>query len=245
MSKTKVCTKCKNELLLGLFGKDKKAKDGLAYSCKECYRQYYRNVRKQKLEYARKYRAENKEKIALWKKEHYENNKEEINRYKKEWYQKNKEHVLQRMKEYRTENHEEIKRRKRIYNFKNPGNGNIRAQRYRTRKRSLPSTFTQEQWNEALEFFNNSCAYCGTTEDVNLQLYNESLHQDHFVPLSKGGEYTHNNIVPSCKRCNVSKSNKDFFKWYPQQDFSSQKRKEKILNFLGYNKNKNRQLSIL
>ena len=52
------------------------------------------------------------------------------------------------------------------------------------------------------------CAYCGEEK---------ILHKDHFVPLSKGGEFTHNNVVPSCACCNVSKSNNDFFEWYEQE----------------------------
>ena len=66
----------------------------------------------------------------------------------------------------------------------------IRKRRREFRKRSLPATLTQVDWQAALEYFEWSCVYCGATGD---------LHQDHFIPLSKGGGYTIDNIVPSCK----------------------------------------------
>jgi 5-methylcytosine-specific restriction endonuclease McrA len=78
-----------------------------------------------------------------------------------------------------------------------------------------------------LETFDNKCAYCGKEKP---------LAQDHFVPLSKGGEYTNNNIICSCKSCNSSKSDKDFFEWYPEQLFYSKEREAKILKYLNYDK---------
>lgn len=55
------------------------------------------------------------------------------------------------------------------------------------------------------------------------------LTQDHFLPLSKGGEYTVNNIIPACKNCNCSKQDKDFSEWYSKQEFYRKERELKIL----------------
>jgi len=52
------------------------------------------------------------------------------------------------------------------------------------------------------------CIYCGET------LNNRTWHLDHFIPISKHGLNSENNIVPSCARCNLMKSNimpKDFY----------------------------------
>jgi len=111
----------------------------------------------------------------------------------------------------------------------------IKSQRRRNLKRKLPSTFTQEQWNECKEYFDQKCAYCGKE----LPLF-----QDHFMPLSKGGEYTHNNIIPACDSCNSRKFNHDPFTWYPKQDFYSKQRGQKILKYLGYNKFSQQQLTL-
>lgn len=42
------------------------------------------------------------------------------------------------------------------------------------------------------------CLYCGETAE---QI-------DHFIPLSRGGPHTIDNLVPACAACNVSKGNK-------------------------------------
>ena len=48
---------------------------------------------------------------------------------------------------------------------------------------------------------NSRCRYCG--EDVS-----EKYHIDHVYPLSKGGETSFGNLVVSCPRCNLAKSDK-------------------------------------
>ena len=110
----------------------------------------------------------------------------------------------------------------------------IYRQRRRAKKRDLPYTLTIEQWEAITLHFNHRCAYCGKSEE---------LTQDHFVAMSRNGEYTHNNIVPACKRCNFSKNDTSFFCWYPRQVFYSKKREAKILKFLHY-QNGTQQLSL-
>ena len=87
--------------------------------------------------------------------------------------------------------------------------GREKFQRRAALKAALPATLTSYQWEHTLKHFNNCCAYCGE------KLTN--AHQDHFIPLSKGGEYTKRNIVPSCKKCNSSKSNKPPLAWLIKQ----------------------------
>jgi HNH endonuclease len=87
----------------------------------------------------------------------------------------------------------------------------------------LPRDLSNENWLETINYFNNECAYCGTKEHVS---------QDHFIPISKNGGYVKNNIIPSCERCNKSKSNKDFIDWYSKQDFFSEERAYRIIKFI-------------
>lgn len=108
----------------------------------------------------------------------------------------------------------------------------------RENKRLTPKEFvlTTEQWVNCKKEFNNNCAYCGKKR---------KLTQDHFIPLSKNGEYSINNIIPVCSSCNSSKLDNNFFEWYPKQPFYSKSREKRILNYLNYNENLNQQLSIL
>ena len=57
-----------------------------------------------------------------------------------------------------------------------------------------------------LDKYGMMCIKCGTTEKITI---------DHIVPVSKGGEDTHENIQPLCSSCNSKKgimNNKKFMK---------------------------------
>ncbi|HFJ9472599.1 TPA: HNH endonuclease signature motif containing protein [Bacillus paranthracis] len=113
----------------------------------------------------------------------------------------------------------------------------INCQRRKHRKNQAIDNYDIRIWEETLEYFNHKCSYCDSSEE---------LYQEHVIPLSKGGSYTKQNIIPACLFCNSSKHNNDLEKWYPNQTFFNQKRLEKIYKWIGYNiKNKTQQLSIL
>lgn len=221
-------------------------------------------------EYQKKYRKENSEYFKEYGKNYYNENKEEIN-YKQSLYQNTPEYKLNKAeydKKYREENKEAISERRKVYckntkelkriydkkyykrnklrikNYnkeywkthkKDKLKNNIYVQRRLARKRNLPNTLTKEQWEQIKIDFNFKCAYCG--QEI-------QLHQEHFIALSKGGEYTHNNIIPACKSCNSSKRDRDFFEWYVEQDFYSNDRKKFILKYLNYTDTGEQQLTI-
>ncbi len=91
------------------------------------------------------------------------------------------------------------------------------------RANGLPRTFTLADWQAVLAHFDNRCAYCGQET---------SLHQDHFIPLSKGGPYTRDNIVPACPQCNGSKHDQLPLDWLVKQD-GGLVRYAEIVNYLG------------
>lgn len=117
------------------------------------------------------------------------------------------------IRKWQINNIDSIRKNKKIY-----------QQIRRSRKKQLTNDFTIDDWVDCKEYFNNSCCYCGKKT--------KELQQDHLVPLSKDGPYTKDNIVPACKRCNVSKKDDDFDEWYPQQEFYSKERENKILRYL-------------
>jgi len=212
----------------------------------------------------RKYREENREAISVKSKLYRDDNKEIISERNKEKYLSNRESVIEKVKEYRNNNKEIVSTRKHRHYVKNKESiltkqkayyslnkcwiskrgktyrkthqveRRIIEQKRQSIKRKLPSTLTSEQWDKAKRHFGNRCSYCN----------NEAkLAQDHFVPLSKGGEYTKDNIIPACKSCNSSKNDSLFATWFPRQLFYSKDKEEKILKYLGY-KNFKQQLSI-
>lgn len=52
---------------------------------------------------------------------------------------------------------------------------------------------------------NHKCYYCGLPFDYTTK---RSVHLDHVIPLSKGGIHSITNVVWSCQKCNLLKSNK-------------------------------------
>jgi len=263
----KKCSKCgvEKEATTEHFTKQTDGKDGLRPNCKSCqalyrkenkdriceYRKkYYEGNKDHLLEYRKKYYEENREHYLEYRKKYYEGNREYCLEQKKKRYEENREHYLEQSKQYKRENKERIAERKKQYEQDNkeyiaechkqyckgnPEKRIIWEQCRRARKRELDSTLTFEQWENIKQDFNHKCAYCGKED---------KLAQEHFLPLSKGGEYTHNNIVPACKSCNSSKGNKFFHEWYPKYKHYNKAREKYLLQHLGYNDNK-QQLSIL
>ena len=169
------------------------------------------------------YCEENKANISISRKRYYLNKKEKFKKYNKEYQVINKNSITKQRAKYYQENREIHSLRHREYVNNNRQRINVLCQRRRAIKTQLPATLTIEQWENAKNYFNNKCAYCGKELP---------LTQDHLIPLSKYGSYTHNNIIPACISCNCSKGNKDFLAWYPVHRYYSKGREKLILKYL-------------
>lgn len=94
---------------------------------------------------------------------------------------------------------------------------------------------TQEQWIDTLKYFDNSCAYCGMSNEDHIIIFNENLHQEHIIAVTKGGSYTKSNIIPACRRCNSSKGNKSLLHFITYKKISK-KFTQKIYEYINSNK---------
>lgn len=105
--KTKTCTKCYKIKLISEFNKQKKAKDGHSYWCKECVKEYQKENKKKIKKQKKRYYLKNKEKfikkVKKWNKEH----REKRTKYMQKYYQDNKEKLKQSAKKYREKYKEE------------------------------------------------------------------------------------------------------------------------------------------
>jgi len=195
----------------------------------------WRQNNKEKISEASKiYRQNNKSKVAEFKKAYRDAHRDEHIEYMRQW------HILNPDKKYPRKNTEENRskynKRRNIWRAKNPDKAKVQSERRRAQKKELIATFTAEQWARCKEHFNYTCCYCSKKS--------KRLTQDHFIALSRGGEYTHNNIVPACLSCNCSKNAHDFFDWYPRQSFYLASRERKILKFLNYKTPKIQQAAL-
>ena len=252
----KKCVKCGNDKPRNAeyFCIRKNSKDGLRGACKECtraetkiYREEhkelikahsnsYRGTHKQSLSqyskiYNRSYRKKHKEKKAIYEKSYKREHKEELAAQAIRYRNEHKEEI----KAYLEKHKERISTRFSIYAKANRDQMNAYKQARKAKERKLTHTLTREQWQEIKNNFDNKCAYCGKAK---------TLEQEHFYPVTLGGEYATSNIIPACKNCNSSKGAKLFKDWYPQQPYFNKSRENNILKYLGY-KNNSQQLAMM
>lgn len=231
----KVCNEYKIEKPANTkyFPKRTNIKSGLGGRCKECVAESYKE-----------YRMKNKEKLAAKDKAWYEKNREYKRAYKRR-YQVTHAHVL---KAYNEKNKEKIRADQREWETKdrleNPDRYTLKKTIRRTRLKGLKATLTLKQWLEIKKEFDYECCYCGISEEEHVKTQGQKLHREHFIALSKQGELTHNNIIPSCRSCNSSKGESDFFEWYPSCEHYSEVREKKILDFLEYEDEEIQQLAL-
>jgi hypothetical protein len=178
----KVCTKCGG---LGPFGKNKSRKDGLQCWCKQCLRAYG---------------AANAVRIRARANAWAKNNLARIRARRKAWTAEERAADNARHIAWRLLHPEAHKASQQKYNKSNAEKRAVLTQRRRAALRGVPSTLTQQEWLEILEYFNWTCAYCLRT--------GLKRTMEHVIPVSRGGGTTAENIVPACGKCNSKKRNR-------------------------------------
>jgi 5-methylcytosine-specific restriction endonuclease McrA len=80
-----------------------------------------------------------------------------------------------------------------------------RASRRRQRRlAAVVNDLTSAQWAAIVAAW-GGCAYCGKPDDA--------PQRDCVLPVSRGGRYTLDNVVPACRACNASKCNSEVTAW--------------------------------
>jgi len=215
----KTCSKCKITKELLNFPKRKDSLDGHRGQCYLCVNANKKN-----------YVSNNKEHLTKKRKEWETENKETLKKAKKEYYLANKEHILKRIKLHQSKHREEkmtylieyrknnkqliaLKRKNKYlenredYLISNRERLRISTLKRRAIKKSTEDGTVNKESLFALKIKQNyKCYYCKEKLDFNSR--NEA-HLDHVQPLSKGGIHTLDNVVWSCRGCNLSKGAKN------------------------------------
>ena len=74
----KICSKCRRELSIEMFNKNKRTFDGLEYHCRDCKKQIRQSNPQVYIKSGKKYRENHKEEIKQYSSQYYLNNKEVI-----------------------------------------------------------------------------------------------------------------------------------------------------------------------
>ena len=85
-----------------------------------------------------------------------------------------------------------------------------RANRMAKREHDL----TDEQWAALIDAW-GGCAYCETSDGP--------FQKDTVLAISRGGRYTLDNVVPSCRSCNASKCNDEVTGWMRRKKLDEQR----------------------
>ncbi|WP_086846745.1 HNH endonuclease [Amycolatopsis kentuckyensis] len=208
---------------------------------KKLNRQYYARNRGKVCERERQRRLENPEKIRSQKAEYFQENKEvicqknaewrranpdKVNTYSRTWKKRNPEKVkdsarrlyqsdpqrhAKRLAEWRLKNTDKVAAQRARQNERRRNDpGWAKANRQRTqRRRSLRAAATVKPFTAADLAASYearglaTCVYCGGPHD----------HDDHIIPLARGGYHATWNLVPACAACNCSKGAKDVLAW--------------------------------
>jgi len=196
----------KNKEKLKIQNKEYQEKNRDRYSViKKIY--YEKNKQKVK-EYQKEYYIENRNKLNIMNSEYYKNNKDRMNFLQKQYYNENKEHLQKMNKKYVENNKETIKKYKKEWNSSIGGKlakkvcNHIRNSKIRI---TNDKTITKKSLENLLLEQNNKCKYCNIDLDFNTAF---EVHLDHVIPISKGGNHSINNVVFSCKSCNLKKHDK-------------------------------------
>lgn len=138
-------------------------------------------------------------------------NPDKVRAASKAWYEANHDLRIEVSRSWRAAHRDKSREYTKAWRKNNPQKRRIEHHRRRARKRNLASNFCIADWRRALDYFGGCCAVCGRPPGLW-----HTLAADHWIPLSKGGLTSPDNIVPLCHGeggCNNSKYNKDAAEW--------------------------------
>lgn len=222
---TKICIRCKRELPLTreFWCRDNKTKSGYHSYCKRCQNEANKIALKKKTEPKQLSLFDEKQCYRCKKvlprtdfywfrdshtKDGYQTRCKQCNyELTREWQKANKETINRNNRIWAQENVEKIRAKNAMWNKLNQAKRQSYENKRRAKKAQSSGSYTDEQvWN-LFRDQEGYCFHCG------VDLIPIGYHQDHWIPLSKGGSNNIENIRLLCPKCNLRKGNKLPHEW--------------------------------
>ena len=172
--------------------------------CERHYRQaYYQKNKNHRTEEQRKSKKESD-------RNYYVKNRTEIAKKNSEYQRKNRDRRKLYLDEYNSNNRERARARNKKYRLTHPEVDRRHNARRRARlKGSLVEYFTEQ---DVLNLYGTNCHICLKEIDMTaprstrFKGWEQGLHLDHVIPISRGGTHTLDNVKPSHGICNTKKN---------------------------------------
>lgn len=186
-STTKVCTKCGREwpVTTEFFSPSQKTPGKLKAECRECGRARGREWHKRNPDRAREHQRKRNAQ-----------NGDKVRQYKRKWCEQRRDRVNEENRKWWKEHPEQAKAISAKRNAKR-----------RALKVNAEGTHTIADMRRQYDAQKGKCWWCGKPVAW------EDRHDDHLIPLNRGGTNWPNNMVVSCAKCNMSKHDKLPHEW--------------------------------
>jgi hypothetical protein len=167
----------------------------------------YREVNKEKIkERTDKWREENRERIKENQRQYYMKNKEHLSAINKAYRESHKEEMAAYGSAWYKAHREEVKETAKRWAELNPVKTKATKMRYRSKKQGAQALITDEDVQQILSHFDDSCALTGDSENLTF---------DHVIPLSVSDlGSVRGNIAPLRIDINSSKNKRNLFEWF-------------------------------
>lgn len=136
--------------------------------------------------------------------------REEYNRRQRLKRAANPERGREHTRRWRERNLDKVRAAEREYRQNNREKVIADAETRRARMLNAEGSFTGHDVIALVRQFGRVCHYCGVTKLKRFQV-------DHFIPLSRAGTNWPDNLVISCRSCNLAKGAKLPWEWMPER----------------------------